>query len=87
MEGPPQQPESSRAQPADAGINSPQPKIDPETGNEIEDPLAHMSEIDKWGLKGFSFLMRNYPDYAALVTGTDLSTFGLDLQSSEYVFL
>jgi CCR4-NOT transcription complex subunit 2 len=50
---------------------------------EPEDPLAHMSESDKWGLKGFSYMMNNFPDYAALVAGQDLSTLGFDLNSSE----
>jgi CCR4-NOT transcription complex subunit 2 len=44
-----------------------------------------MSEIDKWGLKGFTFMMNNFPDYAALVTGMDLTALGLDLNSNEYV--
>jgi CCR4-NOT transcription complex subunit 2 len=52
-------------------------------GPEAEDPLAHMSEIDKWGLKGFSFMMNNFPDYASLVAGQDLSTLGFDLNSAE----
>ncbi len=56
-----------------------------EAGPEVQDPLAHMSEIDKWGLKGFTFMMNNFPDYAALVTGMDLTALGLDLNSNEYV--
>jgi CCR4-NOT transcription complex subunit 2 len=56
-----------------------------EAGPEVQDPLAHMSENDKWGLKGFTFMMNNYPDYAALVTGLDLTALGLDLNSNEYV--
>lgn len=50
---------------------------------EAQDPLAHMSDMDRWGLKGFSFMMNNFPDYAALVTGSDISTLGFDLNSSE----
>jgi CCR4-NOT transcription complex subunit 2 len=42
-----------------------------------------MSEIDRWGLKGFSLMMNNFPDYAALVTGTDLTALGFDLNSNE----
>lgn len=42
-----------------------------------------MKDIDKWGLKGFTYLMNNYPDYASMVTGQDVNSFGLDLGSSE----
>jgi CCR4-NOT transcription complex subunit 2 len=45
--------------------------------------MAHMSEIDKFGLKGFSYLMNNYPDYAALVAGSDVTALGFDLNSPE----
>ena len=44
-----------------------------------------MNEIDRWGLKGFSVMMNNFPDYAALVTGTDMANFGFDLNSNEWV--
>jgi CCR4-NOT transcription complex subunit 2 len=86
QEGPPQQSEAAgpRAQAPDPSVSSSQAHGE-ESGPEIEDPLADMSEIDKWGLKGFSFMMRNYPDYAALVTGADLSALGFDLASTEYV--
>lgn len=50
---------------------------------EAQDPLAHMSEADKFGLKGFSYLMNHYPDYAALVGGSDLSNLGFDLNAPE----
>lgn len=50
---------------------------------EIHDPLAHMQELDKWGIKGFTTLMTNFPDYAALVTGTDVSALGFDLNAGE----
>lgn len=84
MDPQPSESSGSRAHPADPSAGSSQPNVD-EYGNEIEDPLAHMSEIDKWGLKGFSYLMRNYPDYAALVNGIDLSTLGIDMNNPEYV--
>ena len=42
-----------------------------------------MSDIDKFGLKGFSYLMNNYPDYAALVAGSDVTALGFDLNSPE----
>ncbi|RDL33608.1 Uncharacterized protein BP5553_07976 [Venustampulla echinocandica] len=54
-----------------------------EPGPEVQDPLAHMSEVDKWGLKGWSYLMNNFPDYAALVSGSDITNLGFDLNSSE----
>lgn len=74
---------SSRA-PQEPSITSSQTNVE-EPSQDVEDPLADMSEIDKWGLKGFSFMMRNYPDYASLVTGADLTTLGFDLTTSEYV--
>ncbi|KAM3076949.1 transcriptional regulator [Clarireedia jacksonii] len=56
-----------------------------EPNSKIQDPLAHMSDTDKYGLKGFSFMMNNFPDYAALVTGTDIAHLGLDLNSSDLI--
>jgi CCR4-NOT transcription complex subunit 2 len=54
-----------------------------ENGPEIQDPLSNMNEIDKWGLKGFSYMMNNFPDYAMLVAGTEMSSLGFDLASTE----
>lgn len=51
-----------------------------------EDPLAGMSEADKWGIKGLLALMGKYPTYSALVHGMDTRDFHLDLESQEYVF-
>lgn len=51
--------------------------------SKVQDPLAHMSDTDRFGLKGFSYMMNNFPDYAALVTGTDISHLGLDLNSEQ----
>ena len=51
----------------------------------LNDPLAGMSEADRWSLKGLRVLMHNYPDYNSLVTGFDPTTLGLDLSSPEYV--
>lgn len=51
-----------------------------------EDPLAGMSEADKWGIKGLLALMGKYPTYSALVHGMDTRDFHLDLDSSEQVF-
>lgn len=70
------------SQTLDSGVGSSQSNAEGQ-GAEPEDPLAHMSEIDKWGLKGFSFMMNNFPDYASLVAGQDLSTLGFDGNSSE----
>lgn len=74
--------QAARSQVFDSGVPSSRSHSDGQ-GVEPEDPLAHMSEIDKWGLKGFSFMMNNFPDYASLVAGQDLSTLGFDLNSSE----
>lgn len=75
----------------DTAVQSVEPGAASTQGNpedpapETQDPLAHMSETDKFGLKGFSFLMNNYPDYAALVGGSDVTNLGFDLNSPEYV--
>ena len=50
---------------------------------EAQDPLAGMSESDKWGLKGLRVLMQNFPDYNALMGGIDPNSLGLDLNSTE----
>jgi len=71
---------AARSQTADSGIGSSNAE---ETEPEFFDPLAGMSELDKWGLKGFTTLMANYPSYAHLVCGRDLSNMGFDLNSSE----
>jgi len=71
-----------RSQTLDSGIGSSQTNTD-DASPEVQDPLAHMTEIDKWGIKGFSYLMNNFPDYAALVTGSDISNLGFDLNSTE----
>ncbi|CAN8102730.1 unnamed protein product [Discula destructiva] len=47
------------------------------------DPLAGMSEADKWGIKGLLALMGKFPSYSALVHGMDPAQFGLDLDSTE----
>lgn len=52
-----------------------------------EDPLAGMSEADKWGIKGLLALMGKYPTYSALVHGMDTRDFHLDLDSQEQVFV
>lgn len=49
----------------------------------VNDPLAGMAPIDKWGIKGLRTLMNNYPDYQAAITGIDPQLFGLNLQSTE----
>jgi CCR4-NOT transcription complex subunit 2 len=71
-----------RSQTADSGIGSSQGNGD-DSGPEVQDPLAHMSEADRFGMKGFMYLMHNFPDYAALVTGQDVSNLGFDLNSTE----
>lgn len=52
---------------------------------EIVDPLAGMSAVDKWGIKGLRTLMNNYPDYHAMIIGMDPNTIGLDLSSPELI--
>ncbi|KAK8080559.1 CobW/HypB/UreG- nucleotide-binding domain-containing protein [Apiospora hydei] len=49
----------------------------------VNDPLAGMAPIDKWGIKGLRTLMNNYPDYQAAITGIDPQQFGLNLQSTD----
>jgi CCR4-NOT transcription complex subunit 2 len=73
----------------DSAVQSVEPGVAPskssaeDTGPDVQDPMAHMSEADRFGLKGFSFLMNNYPDYAALVAGSDVTNLGFDLNSPE----
>lgn len=82
-------PDGAQNQPDGAGSRSQTADADPsqsngeESGPDFPDPLANMGEIDKWGLKGFSFMMNNFPDYAALVTGTNIGNLGFELNSSE----
>lgn len=83
-DAPPSQHDVARSQTLNSSVGSSQSNAD-ESGLEVQDPLPGMSEMDRWGLKGFSFMMNNFPDYAALVTGTDMNTFGFELNSTEYV--
>lgn len=76
---------AQRAQTLESGMASSQSNAE-EPGSEVQDPLAHMTEIDRFGLKGFSYMMNNFPDYTALVTGSDVANLGFDLNSSEYAF-
>ena len=69
-----------RSQTLDSGIGSSQSNAE-ESGPEVQDPLAQMSDIDRWGIKGLSYMMHNYGDYNTLVTGTDMSMLGLDLNT------
>lgn len=46
-----------------------------------QDPLAGMSEADKWGIKGLLTLMVKYPSYNALAHGMNPADLGLDLAS------
>ncbi|KAK7748548.1 transcriptional regulator [Cytospora paraplurivora] len=46
-----------------------------------QDPLAGMSEGDKWGIKGLLTLMAKYPSYHALAHGMNPAELGLDLSS------
>lgn len=84
-DAPPQQ-DAALSQAINSTDGSPPSNAD-ESGVEVQDPLPGLNENDRWGLKGFSMLMNNYPDYAALITGTEMSSFGFDLNSTEYVHL
>jgi CCR4-NOT transcription complex subunit 2 len=80
------QPSESRSPLGAIGNDAPagKTKDDKEArASDPQDPLAGMSEADKWGFKGLRTLMNNYPDYNALMTGIDPSTLGLDLNSTE----
>lgn len=54
---------------------------------EVEDgvtgPLEGMSDIDKFGMKGFHTMMNNYPAYAAMMQGMDPNELGLNIASPE----
>ncbi|KAK2063537.1 NOT2/NOT3/NOT5 family protein [Colletotrichum caudatum] len=52
---------------------------------EVQDPLAGMAPIDKFGMKGLRVLMNNYPSYAALMQGMDPNEFGLNVNSSDLI--
>ncbi len=72
-----------RAQANDFGIGSPQ-DVSEEPAPEVEDPLAGMSDKDRFGLKGLLAILKGpYPDQAALISGIDISTLGFDLNSTE----
>ena len=82
----PPQPPEGRSVLASLGLDGPSSnaKADKESrGPEPQDPLAGLSEADKWGFKGLRTLMNNYPDRNALMTGLDPTTLGLDLNSTE----
>jgi len=50
----------------------------------IEDPCSGMSDLDRFGIKGYLALAKGpYPDQATLMTGIELSGLGLDLNTSE----
>ncbi|KAI9054611.1 hypothetical protein LZ554_001764 [Drepanopeziza brunnea f. sp. 'monogermtubi'] len=82
-DAPPQQ-DAAHSQNINSSASSSHSNAD-ESGLEVQDPLPGMTEMDRWGLKGFSFMMNNFPDYAALVTGTEMATFGFDLNSTENI--
>lgn len=72
-----------RQQTNDFGISSSQDASDDPTPD-VEDPLAGMSDKDRFGLKGLlSTLKGPYADQAALITGIDINTLGFDLNLTE----
>lgn len=54
----------------------------------VQDPLAGMAPIDRWGMKGLRTLLNN-PEYSAMISGfgLDLNSLGVDLNSNEYVLV
>ena len=49
-------------------------------------PLSQMSELDRYGLAGLLEMIRNENvDVSSLAIGHDLTSLGLDLNSSEFV--
>jgi CCR4-NOT transcription complex subunit 2 len=76
------EPPMPRSQTADSGIGSSQ-GVAEESGNDFVDPLAFLTDKDKFGIKGFTYMMQNFPDYAASILGQDISNMGLDLNASE----
>ncbi|TDZ61054.1 General negative regulator of transcription subunit 2 [Colletotrichum trifolii] len=58
-------------------------KDDKNDVSEVQDPLAGLAPIDKFGVKGLRMLMNNYPSYAALIQGMDPTEFGLNVASPE----
>ncbi|CAK7228181.1 transcriptional regulator [Sporothrix curviconia] len=50
----------------------------------VQDPLANMAPIDRWGMKGLRALLSN-PEYSGVVSsfGLDLTSLGVDLSSNE----
>ena len=78
----PQESLMPRSHTADSGIGSSQGNPE-DSGPAVEDVLGHMAPKDKYGLKGLSYMLNNYPDYNAMMTGIDINSFGLDLTSRE----
>ncbi|KAK1465891.1 NOT2/NOT3/NOT5 family protein [Colletotrichum melonis] len=52
---------------------------------DVQDPLAGMAPIDKFGMKGLRVLMNNYPSYGALMQGMDPNEFGLNVNSPDLI--
>ncbi len=79
------QPISSQQQPQgnDFGYDSSGNVIE-DSGPDIEDSLPGVSDKERFGLKGLLAVLKGpYPDQAALITGVDINTLGLDLNSNE----
>lgn len=65
----------------DASTNKSNDGTEELTDTPAQDPLAGMSETDKWGIKGLLTLMVKYPSYSALSHGMNPADLGLDLTS------
>lgn len=75
---------SSSASAGKAKAEAPEPSTNNGTPN-AQDPLAGMTDAQKWGLPGLRHLMNTDPTYSAFLQGIEAPTLGLDLQSPEYV--
>lgn len=61
-----------------------QPSGDSSTPN-VQDPMAGMSEFERWSLRGMRHMMNVHPDHNALLMGVDPSRLGLDTVSPDLI--
>ena len=80
------QDQGSRSQPYQPGFVGDLAESPSDTHPRAKTPLSQMADIDRWGLKGLLAMTDSEsPDFNKLLAGHDLTTLGLDLNSSEYV--
>lgn len=75
---------SSSASAGKAKAEAPEPSTNNGTPN-AQDPLAGMTDAQKWGLPGLRHLMNTDPTYSAFLQGIEAPTLGLDLQSPDLI--